>query len=163
MDSDIIARRLEGFCPKPSLALDDSILGEVEQVVMEILLSLLPVLIIPSRDMLDEDGRKWFEADRSRALSMSCNEFAIVCGSETAWANAEPGLSRLKDVLTSNRKDGGPFIRGRNATYGDFVIASFFEWTKRAGDGDVYQRIVQGNKAFSDLQEACGPWLDRDY
>jgi glutathione S-transferase len=38
MDSDIIAKRLEAFCPMPSLALDDPILGKVEQAVKEALL-----------------------------------------------------------------------------------------------------------------------------
>jgi glutathione S-transferase len=162
MDSDIIAKRLEAFCPTPSLALDDPILGKVEQAVKEVLLSLLPVLILPSRDMLDGDGWKWFERDRSQALGMSCDEFAEACGGETAWTNAESGLSSLKDVLTSHKTDDGPFIRGKDVTYGDFVIASFFEWTRRVGDGEVYQRIVRGDKAFLELQEACGPWLSKD-
>ena len=162
MDSDVIAKELEAFSPTPTLALDDPILGEVEQAVTEVLFSLLPVLILPSRDMLIEEGRKWFERDRSQALSMSCDEFAESCGGETAWMNAENGLSRLKDVLTSHKNDDGPFIRGKDVTYGDFVIASFFEWTRRVGDGEVYQRIVQGDKRFSDLQEACGSWLNED-
>jgi glutathione S-transferase len=162
MDSDIIAKRLEAFCPTPSLALDDPILGQVEQAVKEVLLSLLPVLVLPSRDVLDEDGRKWFDVDRSQALGMSCEDFAEECGGETAWKNAESGLSKLKDVLTSHKRNDGPFVRGKDVTYGDFVIASFCEWTRRVGDGKVYQRIVQGDKRFSDLQEACGPWMSKD-
>jgi glutathione S-transferase len=162
MDSDAIARRLEACCPTPSLPLDDSILGEVEQAVKEVLLSLYPVLILPSRDVLDEEGRKWFEADRSRALGMSCDDFAKTCGGEMAWTNAEPGLSRLKQILTAYKKDGGPFIRGKGVTYGDFVIASLLEWTRRVGDGQVYRMIIQGEKTFSDLQDACKPWLSKD-
>jgi len=162
MDSDIIAKRLEAFCPTPSLALDDPILEEVEQAVKEVLLSLLPVLILPSRDMLDEDGRSWFEKDRSQALGMSCDEFAKACGGETAWMNVEFGLSRLKDIVTSHKTDNGPFIRGKDATYGDFVIASFFEWARRVGDGEVYQRIVRSDETFLELQETCEPWLSKD-
>ena len=71
MDSDVIAKELEAFSPTPTLALDDPILGEVEQAGKEVLFSLFPALILPSRDMLDEEGRKWFEKDRSQALSMS--------------------------------------------------------------------------------------------
>jgi glutathione S-transferase len=162
MDSDVIARRLEAFCPRPSLPLDDSILGEVEQAVKEVLLSLYPVLILPSRDMLDADGRRWFGADRSRALGMSCDDFAKAHGGEMAWTNAEPGLSRLKELLTSHKKDDGPFIRGKSVTYGDFVIASLFEWTRRVSGGEVFQRIIQGDKTFSDLQDACKPWRSKD-
>jgi glutathione S-transferase len=162
MDSDAIARRLEAFCPTPSLPLDESILREVEQAAKEVLLSLYPVLILPSRDVLDKKGRQWFEADRSQAVGMSCDDFAKTCGGETAWTNAEPGLSRLKEILTSQKKDDGPFIRGKDVTYGDFVIASLLEWTRRVGDGEVYRRIIQVDKTFSDLQDTCEPWLSKD-
>lgn len=82
-------------------------------------------------------------------------------GGETAWKNAEPGLARLKALLTSHKKTDGPFIRGKDVTYGDFLIVSLLEWTKRSGDGEVFQRIVQAEQTISDLYEACRPWLSR--
>lgn len=161
MDSDVIATKIEALCPTPPIALDDSTRGETAQAVNEVLLALYPLLISVSRDMMAEDGRKWYEAEKSQTLGMSCDAFAKAYGGKTAWNNAEPGLAKLKALLTSHKKTDGPFIRGKDVTYGDFIIVSLLEWTKRSGNGEVFEEIVRAEQTISDLYEACRPWLSR--
>ena len=70
-------------------------------------------------------------------------------------------FDQLKAELHKHKKDEGPFVLGSQVSYGDFIIASFFESVERV-DKAVYDRLVGYDDSFKRLHEGCRPWLERD-
>ena len=159
-----IAEQVESVWPEPSLKLDTKLHEPVADAVMNVAKAIwADALLLCVRHCLTEKSAVWFSEDRDKHFGMSLEEFAANYGGEDAWKAAEAlsgPLENLKDVLTKQREDVGPFALGTRVSYGDFVAVSLFECFERM-DEKTYERPVGFETCFKDLHEACQPWLQR--
>lgn len=165
MDSLAIAKKLESLYPEPSLHLDADHNTRVYDLVGEIFGLLVPnALVAFVRDCLPPRSAEYFADDRKQRFGMSLEDFEKAKGGEGSWAKAEAAggpLERLKEELSKNKKDAGPFILGSQVGYGDFVIVAFFE-TVLLLDLPFYVRMAGYHRSFAELHQACRQWLQRD-
>lgn len=80
---------------------------------------------------------------------------------ESAWAAAKPGLGKLVEFLKEKKIDEGPFIRGSQISFADFVVVAVIKSFKRSGE-DFYEGIVGFDPAIKKLYDAVAPYLVRD-
>lgn len=80
---------------------------------------------------------------------------------EEAWAGAKPGLDKFKEFLTTRKIDKGPFIRGSQISFADFILAAVIKSFKRSGE-DFYEGIVGYDPAIKALYDAVLPYLERE-
>ncbi|KAK5656732.1 hypothetical protein OQA88_4280 [Cercophora sp. LCS_1] len=75
---------------------------------------------------------------------------------ERAWQEADKGLKAVGDKM---RREGGPFVLGREVSLTDFSIAGHVQLA-RVVDEKIYERLV-GYEGFRGIYEACGRWMER--
>lgn len=162
MDSQLIAVKLESLYPESSLHLDVSPYQKAAEVSMKILFAVVGNFMAPVVDeWLEEPSKSWFEKDRSKRLGMTVWELRDQKGGEQVFANAEPSLKELKELLHSHKMDEGPFVLGSKVSYADLVVIGFLESLERVEKG-TYDRIVAFDESFKKLHEAGKKWTERD-
>jgi len=121
MDSLKIAADLERLHPSPPLHLDSPLLPKVQQLVMQVMVSLRGVVMpkIP-RNLLNPPSAEYFDRTRSAKFGMSLPQLEKEIGGDGAWGGAEPAIKELGAML---RAEGGPFVLGK--TVSD-ISESFF-------------------------------------
>ena len=137
-----------------------NIMAKVDQAALQ---AYPLALIICVRRCLPERSAEFFLEDRKKRIGISLEDLAKFKGEESWQAGEAPGgaFEQLKDELHKHKKDDGPFVLGSQVSYGDFVIASFFESIERV-DKQHYDRMVGYDESFKRLHEVCRPWLERD-
>ncbi len=161
MDSRKIAAALEDKYPDPPLHLDSAILPKVEAIIAKIQPAMAPVILprVP-RNLLNERSKYYFEKTRAERFGMTLDELEkSEKGGEKAYETATPHLKELAELLNETK---GPYFMGETVSYADFVIVGFFQFARRAGEDDIFPRIMQIDPSFPALYEACGEWLQRD-
>ena len=159
MDSKKIAKELEERYPEPSLHLDAPILAEIEGLVPKIY-QPLRAFWMPSvpEHVLNPRSMEYFERTRSETVGMSTAEYRKRANAEECWAQAEPALKRVADLLMAS---GGPFFEGKQVGYADFVFITVLEFWRRV-DRALFDRALALDAAFKTLHDACAKWLERD-
>lgn len=162
MDSQPIAAALEKLKPTPSLHLDAVDHAKLQDLAIGVMVTLSPLwLSVVHEQILRPGSVQYFKEDRERQLGgMSLRDYEKQHG-DGAFKAAEPGMQRLKDELTTHKKDEGPFILGSTPTYGDLVVAALFEGMERVVP-KVHERVISFDNSFRELHEACKPWCKRD-
>ncbi len=162
MDSQKIVEKLEQLHPEPSLYLDtkvhESVYGAVASTIDASISTIIPAA---QRNILREPSASWHAADRERRFGKSLEQLEEDEGGEKAWDAVKHGLEALKAELSKHKRDDGPFVLGGTVSYGDFLIAGFFEWLKRADD-TLYERFIGYDASFKEHHEACQPCLAKD-
>ncbi|KAF9872557.1 putative glutathione s-transferase [Colletotrichum karsti] len=161
-DSAVIASRLEGIYPSPALHLDLELQAQVDRVVHMTCMPLFAIYMPQvARELIDKATVPAFSKSREKRFGMTLEELETSKGAEKAWVAAESGFAAMKEILTSHKKDEGPFIRGSQVCYADFALVAVFEAFKRVGNG-MFERALEWDTAFSDLYRASQAWLQND-
>lgn len=165
MNSTNIVEKLEKVHPEPSLHLDANLHGPITEAV-ESLAGVVwwDVLARVPKDLLSPRSAEYFERTRKETFGASLDDVAAVKGGPEAWkAAAAPGgpAEKLSKLLTEHKKDQGPYVLGRQPSYGDFIAVSVFECIERCSKAD-YHRLLELDPNYGKLHEACRPWLIRD-
>ena len=164
VESNNCAEALETRYPEPTMHLGEDLHRDIMAKVDQATLQAFPLaLIICVRRCLPERSAEYFLEDRKNRFGISLEDLAKYKGEESWQAGEAPGgaFEQLKDELQKHKKDEGPFVLGSQVSYGDFVIASFFESLERV-DKTLYDRLVGYDASFKRLHEVCRPWLERD-
>ena len=159
MDSRKIARELEHRYPSPSLQLDSPILKKVEGLIPRLTTPLIGVFMpkVPT-GLLNPPSAEYFERTRAKRFGKTLSEVGRDSDEEKAWAQVEPPLKEMGDIL---KAEGGPFALGKTASYADFVIVSLLQYAKRV-DEVIYERAVAIEPSLRIVYDASKQWLERD-
>lgn len=134
VDSHVIAEYLEAKYPQNPVfppgtkALQSHFIKWTSTNLMPHLSLLTAPQII---DILDERAKPYF--DRTRRIRWGGKELKDVCvGDErkATWAAARKEFDLLEGHLSRN--EGGDYLMGTTVSYGDFILAAFFMWMKKA-------------------------------
>lgn len=158
MNSLLIAPYLEETYPTPSLHLSTSPFAEVQEVVNQTMISLVPYWLpkISQTVMTDED-KKWSYEIRAPEAGYPMEEWENVPAS-ACWEAACPGFERLEAMW--GEVEGGPFLLGREVSYGDFVILGMLGMLGRMGREDLEMCLKW--EGVRELWEASQEWMERD-
>lgn len=166
MDSLAIAQRLEADHPTPSLHLDSPTLDLIQKHIIAarghlttIFMPLVPKLLLPPRSA--EYFRQTRESRLGRTLDEHFND-PEKGGAKAFAAAGEAGFKPLAE-LYAKTKGEGPFVLGKEVSYGDFVVVSFLRMFERLGRLDELVEAAgpEGGELRRAL-EGCRPWLERD-
>lgn len=163
-ESNSCAETLESRYAEPTIHLDEHLHRNIQTIVDEAASQAFPLaLIICVRRCLPERSAAFLLEDRKKRFGISLEDLAKYKGEESWQAGEAPGGSfgKLKDELQKHKKDDGPFVLGSKVSYGDFIIAGFFECVERV-DKTLYDRLIGYDESFKSLHEVCRPWLERD-
>ncbi|KAK5111493.1 hypothetical protein LTR85_011840 [Meristemomyces frigidus] len=162
MDSTVIAAEIEGLYPEPSLRLVEKLHQEAADVLGRVMMHLRPVILLslPSNVLIESSVEAWLEK-KQQQLGMPVSEFARLKGDESAWESAEPGFAALREFLTANKEDEGPFVLGSKVSFADFIIVGALQSLRRI-DETVYARFIEQDGVTLRLNEACAEWLRAD-
>lgn len=81
-------------------------------------------------------------------------------GGAKAWELARPYIEALAALYREDK--GGPFLRGAEVGYADFVVVGWLKMLERLG---VLEDVFQsggGGEELRGVWEASGEWLKRD-
>ncbi|KAF2482862.1 hypothetical protein BDY17DRAFT_323640 [Neohortaea acidophila] len=153
MESRRITAALEALQPLPSLHLDNGY-AERAQSAVDILLYHVSVGVMPFiPDLLTPRSRAWYHEERKKVTGgISITEFA----NKFDWEKARPGLIQVKELLNEN---DGPYILGKEPSFADFVIVSFWQLFKTLGRHDVLDQMMAFDKSFRAHAEVCDKWF----
>ena len=161
-ESSVIASKLEEIQPSPSLHLDPELQAAADHAVHMVAIPLFANYIpAVARKIIKESTVPDFENSRKERFGMSLQELEEKKGGPQAWTAAEPGFNDLGSLMSSHKVDEGPFIRGSEVCYADFVLAAMFESIKRV-DTVMFDTAIGKNPAFQKLYDACHDWLQND-
>ncbi|KAL8790229.1 MAG: hypothetical protein Q9195_006452 [Heterodermia aff. obscurata] len=159
MDSRKIATELEHRYPSPSLRLDSPVLEKVEGLIQRLTAPLVGVFMpkVPMA-VLNPPSAEYFERTRAKRFGKTLSELGKDSDEETAWAQVEPALKEMGDIL---KAEGGPFALGKTVSYADFVIVSLLHYAKRI-DEAIFERAVVIEPSLRIVYDASKQWLERD-
>jgi glutathione S-transferase len=163
MDSLAIADKLEELYPDPPLYHD----FDLEETMRKHLSDLFwPIAAefgprIP-RNILQEPAKSWFTEDRERRFGVSLEQFEKDNGGEKAWPGIAEALEKIKMFYREEKKEGeGPFLRGSQVSYADFLFVATMECMKRLNN-ETWRRMIEYDEAFGRLDRECEKWTVRD-
>ena len=159
MDFRQIASELEHRYPSPSLVLDSPILKKVEGLIPRLTTPLIGDFMpkVPTR-LLNPLSAEYFERTRAKRFGKTLSEVGRDSDEEKAWAQVEPPLKEMGDIL---KAEGGPFALGKTISYADFVIVSLLQYAKRV-DEAIFERAVVIEPSLRIVYDASKQWLERD-
>lgn len=161
-DSAAIAERLEALYPDPPMFLDANLQGEAGRAIHLTIMPLFAVYMpCIARNVIPESTVPYFAASREKIFGMSLEELEKTKGGEQAWIAARPGFAAMKALTVDHKQDDGPFIRGSQVCYADFVLLAGLEALKRAGD-DMFEKAVAAEPELKEYYAAAGDWFTND-
>ncbi|TDZ16441.1 Glutathione S-transferase-like protein ustS [Colletotrichum orbiculare MAFF 240422] len=161
-DSAVIVTELESLYPFPALNLDSDLQNEADRVTFMTCMPLFAIYMPEvARSIIEESTVPTFNNSREKRFGMTLEELERARGGEQAWKAAEPGMSAMKNLLTSRKMDEGPFILGSQVCYADFILVASLETLRKAGNG-MFERFLEWDSCFRDLYEACLVWFEND-
>jgi len=162
MDSLAIAKALEKLQPEPSLHLDSGYTDRCQTAVLETQKAIMPIAVarIPAK-VLNEASARYFSETREKRFGMPLPELAQSEKAQNAWTNAQPGIDELKAILHEHEE--GPYVMGKTVSFADFIVAGLWRFVEILDEGgDLFERGMKMDEAFTKHYEACGEWLRRD-
>lgn len=161
MDSLAIAQELENFQPKPSLHLDDPAVQRMQASVLKIMATLGPDIYVRIPAMLLNDrSAEYFEQTRAKRFGMPLDQLRAEKGGEQAWQAAQEAFDEIKGLLTEN--PDGPFVRGQEVSFADFIFAGLCRMVERLDDGDLFGRLLAVDGRFGEHYKACREFIQKD-
>jgi len=162
MESPPITEKLEALYPEPSLHLETGLHNEAYALADSMVFTAGPDFLVPLvTDVLREPAGAWFAEDRQKRFGISLQDLEAKMGGEACRPAVEELLEKIKTLLTTHKKDEGPFVLGSTPSYADFPIAGLFESLVRMHPGRA-ESILKYDPSFEKLHAACKPWLERD-
>ncbi|KAK3072424.1 hypothetical protein LTR53_006838 [Teratosphaeriaceae sp. CCFEE 6253] len=162
MESLPIANKLETLYPSPSLLLESGLHKEADKLSTAMIATAGPEFLVSIADeLLREPAGAWFRADRLKRFGATLDDIEANMGGEKGWPAVEALLVRIKTLLTSHKKDEGPFILGSTPGYGDLILAALFESLPRIHAGRA-ERILKYDGSFGRVHEGCKAWLEKE-
>ncbi|OQN96732.1 hypothetical protein B0A48_17156 [Cryoendolithus antarcticus] len=163
MDSRAIADALEKLHPEPSLHLESECVEKVQKLVLELWDALRPIAMprIPTT-VLSPASAEYFERTRAVRFGMTLTELGKSDqAGPKAWENARSGIAAMKAVLEEHK---GPYVLGKEASYGDLIWAGFWHMMSRLSeDRDLIEGFrKQGGDVFDRHFDACKQWYEKD-
>ena len=158
-DSFAIVQELDRLHPQPSLHLDGPYQAKVNELAAKVMQKIGPECYsrIPET-ILNEASRQYWYQTRQERLGMSVDQYEAKHGGNTAYAEAEPYLKQLTQLLEENE---GLYFMGEQVSYADFSWVAFLVFFKRV-DQDIFTSVLgrSGNPAIHQaLVAACASWL----
>ncbi|CAH0026956.1 unnamed protein product [Clonostachys rhizophaga] len=143
MDSKHISALLEEKYPEPSIHLDPKLYARLIEQLKGGMGSLTTVYVtqVPAR-LLSQRSVEFFKKTREEMLGMALEEYAKSIPRDEAFAKAVPYLRKITEMLQEKE---GPFFKGEQVSYTDFVWAGVLLFFK-----------VQGDETFEDFMESTG-------
>ncbi|QIW99553.1 hypothetical protein AMS68_005071 [Peltaster fructicola] len=161
-ESAVIAAKLEELHPSPTIHLDESLQAAAEKVngsiAMPLFAEYMPRL---GRDIIPDEALADFRASREKRFGMNLEELQRVKGGEKAWQAARPGIDSMKALLSEHKVDEGPFIRGSQVCYADFLLLALIESFRRVGE-DLFERLASQDTSIQRIYDAGKQWLQQD-
>ena len=163
MDSRTIATKLEELHPSPSVYLDSSILSKLEQIMSQLMPTLIGIYIplVPIR-LLNEASHPYWYKTREPWVGMPLDQLAAEKGGQKAWDAAKPYLDEVTSMLKGD--DSGPYFMGQEVSYADFVWGGFLIFAQRVGTDvweDFLKTVGEDADAHGKLLFALGKWSAR--
>ena len=162
MDSLEIAHKLEALSPQPPLHLETGLHEEAQKAMGQAFGQLLPYFMPKlARSVIVDEDIDWFHADRSARFGMPLDDWEAQSGGDEAWEAAKPGFQRMAEVLTTHKRDEGPFIMGSTPCYGDFIFVAGIQMFRVVSE-EAFERVVGHDLALRKVYEASKQWVERD-
>lgn len=159
MDSKQIAIELEKRYPEPSLHLDAPELAQLETLLPKAITPLRYVLIpnVPHA-LLSPESEEYFQRTRKETFGMPLAQVEKEKGGEDAWRAAEPAFKEVGELY---RKNGGPFLLGKEVGHADFIVVGILEFGRKI-DQAYFERMVTMEPTLKTLYDASKQWLERN-
>lgn len=165
MDSVKIAEAIEKKYPSPTVHLDSPIVDRVNGLVEKCCHDMRPNILYKfSQTVLSEKSYDYWVGQWTRVLGMPLDEHERQFGGEKSWAQAQPPLDELTNIL-KERQAEGPFFLGKDISYADFIWAGTLKFVKRIDEDGVFQELLDRSGArevHERFFEACQPWMKKD-
>ncbi|KAL6876827.1 hypothetical protein J3F83DRAFT_727218 [Trichoderma novae-zelandiae] len=165
MDSRKIAEAIDQKHPSPPVHLDTPIVERIEQLTLDAIKPLYPILMHKiSQAILADKSYDYWVGQYTRELGMPLDEYERRLGGDKSWEAARPALSELTRLLVEEKQAEGPFFLGKEVGYADFVWVGGLVFVKRVDEG-VFRELLDrtgAREAHERLLEACEPWLRRN-
>ncbi|KAL8856101.1 MAG: hypothetical protein Q9178_007296 [Gyalolechia marmorata] len=161
MDSTLIATELEKMYPDPPLYLNSEEQQRIQQIWGSILKVIGPTLLPKVVRILNERSVPYFVETREKAFGAKLQVLEKEEVQEKAWREVRPLIRELGEVVGGK---GGPFVRGEEVSYGDFVVVAGMRFLERCGEGAL-GRFLEGEEEggkLGALYEASKVWLERE-
>ncbi|ETN46522.1 uncharacterized protein HMPREF1541_00707 [Cyphellophora europaea CBS 101466] len=162
MDSFTIVEHLEAEYPSPPLHLSDPRLSTITNDLWPPIMKALRPVYVPrvGLTLLNPPSAEYFRRTREKAFNCTLEALRDdpEQGGERAWDKARPWLQKMAALY---REDGGgPFLRGSEVSYADFVVLGLLLMFDRLGVlGDL---VKTGGEEFQQLWDASAEWRKRD-
>lgn len=162
MDSLKIAPILEQLKPDPSLHLDSELHVEAQNAMDAVFTPILKYILIrtPQHVYCPEDI-DWFYKMRAKRFNIAADSVQSEEEDDAAWNAAQPAFRRVAALLTSHKREEGPFILGQTPSYGDLIIVAYARFARACGE-EAWNRFIGQEESIRALYSACGKWLERD-
>ncbi|CAG9976198.1 unnamed protein product [Clonostachys byssicola] len=161
MDSKHISALLEERHPEPSIHLDPELYARLIEQLKGGMGSLTTVYVtqVPAR-LLSERSVEFFKRTREEMLGMTLEEYAKSVPRDEAFAKAAPYLQKITGMLQEKE---GPFFKGEQASYTDFVWAGVLLFFKVQGDEtfEDFMKSTGDRTVHEKFLEALSPWTKR--
>ena len=140
MESKNIALEIEKQYPEPPVYLDSPQLAKLEGIMPNMMkqLSGIYIPLVPQRILNEASHPHWYST-REKRFGMPLDQLAKEKGGQSAWDNAKPYFDEVTAMLKEN---DGPYFKGHEVSYVDFVWGGFLVFFQRIGS-DVYEKLIQ--------------------
>lgn len=172
MDSKSIFETIDARYPEPSLpGVDHPSFTKTQTVLRSIVNESFYAIFIPivPRNILSEKSQEYWYRTRTRDVG-DLSVLWKTKGGKTGWDASEPGFKRATEVYKED--PSGPFVLGKQVSYGDFVWAGFLLFLKALGEYEdeetgekvnVWEEFLRrsgGPEVHEALLEAVRPWTE---
>ncbi len=118
--------------------------------------------VVPNVLLNEVSAEYWFRT-REASLGMTMEQLQKQSGGPQAWKNVAPFLKEVTALLNETAAEG-PFFRGNQVSYVDFVWAGYLIFIGRIGEEHLETLLeTSGDReAHLRLLDAVKPWAERD-
>jgi glutathione S-transferase len=158
MDSRPIADALEAKYPSPSLHLDSPYTARTTELLPTLAGSVRTVFVpMVPKNFLNPRSEEYFVASREKSLGMPLDDYAKQ-GAQ-AFEDAKPYVKKAGEMYAENPE--GPFLMGKEVSYGDVMFISWLKMMDQLGIADRFWEM-EGGQALKECYDAGAKWFERD-
>ncbi|KAL9599059.1 MAG: hypothetical protein Q9219_004093 [cf. Caloplaca sp. 3 TL-2023] len=155
MESRAIALVLEEKYPTPALHPNDPRAKKLEELFTKVLVTGRGIFMpLAPRTLLSPGSLEYFHDTRSRRFGMSLDQLEKEEGGEETWEKVKALVLQISEVVKEGGSGAdGPFVRGKEMSYADFVLFGGLYFFRRL-DERVFERVVGMDAALEGLYRA---------
>ena len=157
MDSLPIARALEDLIPEPTLFVEDPASADAESKMMQLLFASFAAYMPKIPNILNTRSAEYYHRERSALFGTSLVDIEKAKGA-TAYDDSQAQLQAFKDKFVQD--PSGPFIRGKQVSYADFVFVAWLLALQQFDDA-VFKKFIGFDESFQKVFDACAEWAER--